>query len=209
MLSGDAHAPDAFHRYAFHMFRQLHVLDYFDFWMKMEDDARWANKFPGDITHHLISKRRIFFHAGALPNDSCSFMQSPAEQHARPIFLWRAVNIFHRPAPVVERLHKHIPRSFPAIRTSKATTLFASDIRVCFGARSPEGAQYGLHRGVARWACEGCAAVSGHGEQHLPAAARPHCPKQALVPKRLLCALSDWLSAPQHIAYTYDLAQSP
>lgn len=51
-------------RYAFHMFRQLRVLDYFDFWMKMDDDVRWAGKFPGDITHHLTSKRRLFFHSG-------------------------------------------------------------------------------------------------------------------------------------------------
>jgi hypothetical protein len=51
-------------RHAHHMFRQLRVLDFFDFWMKLDDNVRWAGKFPGDITHHLISKHRIFFHAG-------------------------------------------------------------------------------------------------------------------------------------------------
>lgn len=46
------------------MFRQLRVLDYFDFWMKLGDNVRWADKFPGDITHHLAAKHRIFFHTG-------------------------------------------------------------------------------------------------------------------------------------------------
>jgi len=60
------------------MFRQLHVLDYFDFWMKVDDDARWAGKFPGDITHHLVSKRRIFFHMGGFLQVSL-----PTERHQR------------------------------------------------------------------------------------------------------------------------------
>ncbi len=51
-------------RHAHHMFRQLHVLDYFDFWMKIGDGVRWAGNFPGDITHHLAAKHRIFFHTG-------------------------------------------------------------------------------------------------------------------------------------------------
>lgn len=63
-------------RHAHRMFRQLRVLDYFDFWVKVDDDARWAGKFPGDITHHLVSKRRIFFHMGgflqaSLPTERC------------------------------------------------------------------------------------------------------------------------------------------
>ena len=47
------------------MFRQLRVLDYFDFWMKMDDDVRWAKPFPGDFTRHLVTKHSIFFHSGA------------------------------------------------------------------------------------------------------------------------------------------------
>ena len=47
------------------MFTQLRVLDYFDFWMKLDDDVRWAEPFPGDITHHLITKRHTFVHSGA------------------------------------------------------------------------------------------------------------------------------------------------
>ncbi|CAL8469592.1 g9133 [Coccomyxa elongata] len=50
--------------HAHHMFRQLRVLDYFDFWMKVGDGVRWAGNFPGDITHHLAAKHRIFFHTG-------------------------------------------------------------------------------------------------------------------------------------------------
>ena len=52
-------------RYAHGMFAQLRVLDYFDFWMKLDDDVRWAQPFPGDITHHLITKHHTFFHSGA------------------------------------------------------------------------------------------------------------------------------------------------
>ena len=48
------------------MFRQLRVLDYFDFWMKLEDDVRWAKPFPGDFHRHLVTKHSIFFHSGAL-----------------------------------------------------------------------------------------------------------------------------------------------
>ena len=52
-------------RYAHQMFRQLRVLDYFDFWMKMDDDVRWAKPFPGDFNRHLVTKHAIFFHSGA------------------------------------------------------------------------------------------------------------------------------------------------
>ncbi|KAK9908017.1 hypothetical protein WJX75_001601 [Coccomyxa subellipsoidea] len=73
LIAADWHTPHCRASYlqtkflnwhAHHMFRQLRVLDFFDFWMKLDDNVRWAGKFPGDITHHLISKHRIFFHAG-------------------------------------------------------------------------------------------------------------------------------------------------
>ena len=44
------------------MLAELHVLDYFDFWWKIDDDVRWFGPMPLDITRAMVEKRAIFFH---------------------------------------------------------------------------------------------------------------------------------------------------
>lgn len=65
------------------MFRQLRMLDYFDFWMKLDDDVRWAKRFPGDIARHLIAKRHLFFHTGAC-SDAGGVLSSGRERQHEP-----------------------------------------------------------------------------------------------------------------------------
>ncbi|BDA44630.1 hypothetical protein COCOBI_06-1070 [Coccomyxa sp. Obi] len=48
--------------YSYHMFDELRILDYFDYWWKIDDDVRWFGDLPIDITKRLVEERRIFFH---------------------------------------------------------------------------------------------------------------------------------------------------
>jgi hypothetical protein len=48
--------------YSYHMFTDLRILDYFDYWWKIDDDVRWFNHLPLDLTPHLTAGRKIFFH---------------------------------------------------------------------------------------------------------------------------------------------------
>ena len=66
------------------MFTQLRVLDYFDFWMKLDDDVRWAQPFPGDITHHLITKHHTLVHSGAPATCSTPMLTQKPNQSACP-----------------------------------------------------------------------------------------------------------------------------
>ncbi len=44
------------------MLSQLRILDYFDYWWKIDDDVRWFNRLPMDLTAQLVAERSIFFH---------------------------------------------------------------------------------------------------------------------------------------------------
>ena len=48
-------------RYCYHMLSELRVLDYFDFWWKIDDDSRWFGPLPLDITRTMAQKRAVFF----------------------------------------------------------------------------------------------------------------------------------------------------
>ncbi|KAK9908408.1 hypothetical protein WJX75_007462 [Coccomyxa subellipsoidea] len=48
--------------YSYHMFDELRILDYFDYWWKIDDDVRWFGHLPMDVTSRLVEEKRIFFH---------------------------------------------------------------------------------------------------------------------------------------------------
>ena len=60
------HAPYAYTKftnwYSYHMLSELRILDFFDYWWKIDDDVRWFNRLPLDLTAKLVAERRIFFH---------------------------------------------------------------------------------------------------------------------------------------------------
>jgi hypothetical protein len=62
--------------YSYHMLADLRLLDFFDYFWKVDDDVRWFGPLPLDITPHLVEQRAIWFHT-AMAHDPIDCIGPP------------------------------------------------------------------------------------------------------------------------------------